>query len=627
MKSLFTLIFMFITLPAFCQGDLSTSVKGQTQTAKVNVGTLEVPGNQITKTGSVGALLETGNKNLLANPSFEHQTHNTSWTSLSGTSALETSVVIDGKKAHKITYSSAFVSLTPTDVTTNAAQFADLSVQGVASVMVKAPFAVKLCARNAGATSTTLCSSPTQGLDKWEQLYYPFVLGATSNGFEIKSDALVTGVAYFDDAFMGPAKVTAITSVVGPWTAYTPTVATLTNSTTTAFWRQNGQDIEVMFRTVLSGTPAATGGISVSLPTGYTVDSAKVANYGGLGAVGYAHGYDLSATSHYNYQVLWGSAGGLITVQNYTTGQVTAVTHTSPFALTTSDGIEGYFKVPVTQFAASTNTLSSTNGNTSWASCGHTTSDFTGFGTVTNIETQCKRDGDDLLMRGKFTPGTGTAVPARVNLKHQGVLLTSAGTGKIPSIQLAGVVAFTGAGSTSGYNLIEPSVGYITFSQQSAGTAGLTKLLGGNYTASQPISISARVPIANWENSNVIVASLKDTPTTIGTTGSDFQSVTFGSGANCATACTTGTCSICTRTGSKITSVTRSAAGIYNINGIDGTKYACDGTGVSPGVSPIILVNNLPGGTSSQAQVFSYGTSGGANTDTGYASVTCIGIP
>lgn len=620
---------MFITLPAFCQGDLSTSVKGQTQTAKVNVGTLEVPGNQITKTGSVGALLETGNKNLLANPSFEHQTYNTSWTSLSGTSALETSVVIDGKKSHKITYSSAFVSLTPTDVTTNAAQFADLSVQGVASVMVKAPFAVKLCARNAGSTSTTLCSSPTQGLNKWEQLYYPFVLGATSNGFEIKSDALVTGVAYFDDAFMGPSKVTANTSVIGPWTTYTPTWSVVSgtapvigNGTITGKWRQVGDSAEITIE-IISGTTTTygSGSYTFSLPPNITIDGSKSSN-----DFGTMNLYNNTAPFNtYIGQVIFFSTSAVRAI-----GTSTSVwTNSIPVSLTASTSghrISGNFTVPVTQFAASTNTLSSTNGNTSWASCGHVFTDFNGFGMVTNIETQCKRDGDDLLMKGKFTPGPGTAVEARVNLKHQGVLLTSAGTGKIPSIQLAGTDAFTGTGATVGFNLIEPSVGYITFSQQNSGTGGLTKLLGNNYTASQPISISARIPIATWENSNVIVASLKDTPTTIGSTGSDIQSVYFGGGATCSTACTSGTCTICHQSGSKITSVTWNSLGFYRLNGIDGLKYDCTGSSYTTSSTVSAILHDRTSSTSGYALVGSGHTTLGA-LNSSLNSVHCIGVP
>jgi hypothetical protein len=155
------------------------------------------------------------------------------------------------------------------------------------------------------------------------------------------------------------------------------------------------------------------------------------------------------------------------------------------------------------------NTYSSTNADTNWASCGHTTSSFTGFGTVSAIETQCKRQGSDLLIKGKFTSGTVTAVEARVSLPiWNGVQLVSANSSIISSVQLAGDGARNNASSTYFRNsiLIEPSVSYITCGAQSSATSALTKQTGANCVASGDVfSFTARIPIEGWQNSNIII--------------------------------------------------------------------------------------------------------------------------
>jgi hypothetical protein len=151
----------------------------------------------------------------------------------------------------------------------------------------------------------------------------------------------------------------------------------------------------------------------------------------------------------------------------------------------------------------------STNADTDWASCGHVPADFTGFGTVTNIETQCKREGSDLLMRGKFTSGATTAVEARVNLKLSGLTLTSAPSSIIPSIQPAGD-AVRNANSTTYFRntvLIEPATSYITFGSQTSLANGLTKMTGSGsgIGSGEILAINARIPISGWNNSNIII--------------------------------------------------------------------------------------------------------------------------
>lgn len=77
------------------------------------------------------------------------------------------------------------------------------------------------------------------------------------------------------------------------------------------------------------------------------------------------------------------------------------------------------FKVVCTRqgndyLSSSSSVYSQTSSNYDWRSCGLTTSDFTNFGTVTNINMQCSRQGGELVIRGSFTGGTASSAEGRI---------------------------------------------------------------------------------------------------------------------------------------------------------------------------------------------------------------------
>jgi hypothetical protein len=110
----------------------------------------------------------------------------------------------------------------------------------------------------------------------------------------------------------------------------------------------------------------------------------------------------------------------------------------------------------------------------------------------------------------------------------------------------------------------------------------------------------------------------------IGSTGMDLQSVYFGSGANCGSVCSTGNCNICNQVGSKITSVSFVSTGVYNVNGIDGTKYFCSGTGDNgTGVTPIRTIKGVSTSSFVRVENANFATLGNAAN----ASINCVGIP
>ena len=175
-------------------------IGGQDQTS-ATVNNILVPNQQITKTAATTNLIETANTDILANSSFENLVATTSWVSTTVTPAVETSVVIHGKKSLSMTASAQAWTLTQSS-TLYQAQFAD-GVQGLTYVRIKTNHtgAVNVCAIQAGVVSTTLCVTVVAD-NKWALYKVPFILGATSNGISIAA-ASGTGVTYIDNAFVG----------------------------------------------------------------------------------------------------------------------------------------------------------------------------------------------------------------------------------------------------------------------------------------------------------------------------------------------------------------------------------------------------------------------------------------
>jgi hypothetical protein len=525
----FTLFFLICTLEySFGQGDLSATLKGQNQSTKLTVGTIELPSNQATKTGSINALIETGNTDILANPSFEHTTADTSWTN-DGTEVgvAETSVVLSGKKSLYFNPSSETINLVQSS-TAYQAQFAD-GVQCLAMVNVKsAASGVKVCSVQAGTVSTTNCVDVVAN-SKWGLYKVPFICGATSNGISISSTGSnITGAVYVDAAFVGAVDLKADVDqsrIVGQsyfagttnctWDRNSTSVGaftadadcpgpTIEGNTSMGSWQTTDSNLP---RQTINNLPlgrykvtffpevynsVSTNYTVLTISDGTTTCEPEVTNYSNTIALNQAVScfFEYNSSGNRSFELYGAANAGTISIPN---------NRTSP---------RGSTKF-ILEYFGSGSVYTSTNADTDWASCGHTTSDFTGFGTVSAIETQCKREGSDLLMRGKFTSGADSAVEARLNLKLGGSALTSASSPTIGSLQVVGHGNVSTASTTffSGISiLIEPSVGYVTFGRESSTTDGITKTNANNIaTSGRVISLTARIPISGWTQSNLII--------------------------------------------------------------------------------------------------------------------------
>ena len=198
LKLLFCIVFVNF---AYGQGDAPPLLQGQYQSTKAVGSFIQSPNKQTTKISGATALIETGNKNILENPSFEHSIFNTGWVNLNGTLIKDITNVIDGKSASKVTLSSEILDLSQdSDLYQN--QFSD-NTTAIFTCRVKTSVSgVKACPKKAGIIQSALCKTHT-GSNKWELLKSEFILGSVSNGVAIVSDSPVTGDVIVDDCFLG----------------------------------------------------------------------------------------------------------------------------------------------------------------------------------------------------------------------------------------------------------------------------------------------------------------------------------------------------------------------------------------------------------------------------------------
>lgn len=588
---LFTLFFAFNALAVAPYG-----IKGQSQTGTLYSNVHQFPNNQVTDMGGINALVETGNKNILRNPSFEHLTLLSGWTRLGTVSseAMETSVVIDGKKSYRVTLASQGLILYQ-DSTLYQAQFAD-GVQGLIMARIKTSIpGIYLCPRSNGQFSAFSKCVTHSGSGKWELLKVPVILGAVDNGLSIASyDSSggfvnATGTVYVDDAFVGAVDLkqdvdqsriagaayfagtasclwARTSTTMGPFTATAACPGPTIEQSSMGSWQTTDSDLP---RVTINNLPAGKYKATFLVP--FYMGAQVLANMAifdgattcqSVGAssstinttISISCIFDYISSGNRNFEIYASSSSSSTNIDN----RLVTVPSQTKFIL---------------EYFGSGSVYSSTNADTGWTDCGHTASDFIGFGTVASIQTQCKRSGDELLMRGRFTATTApTATEARVALKLSGTTLTSKNSTSIATVQHIGDYYRSGAATShGGAVLIEPSVGYVTFTDSgvfsNATVGAITKANGSSIIgAGESISINARIPINDWDNSNIIIGQFNEVVTAPGVSKPKTCYYAFG-GASATlaapTECTTGTCVEVVDTCGTATPPTRSSLGTY----------------------------------------------------------------
>lgn len=501
-------------------------IKGQKQSGTLYSNVHQFPNNLVTNTGGINALVETGNNNILVNPSFEHLTASTGWTLTAGTLTENLVNEIHGLKAASIALSAQTLNLTQ-DSTLYASEFAG-SVQGLASVRIKTSVAgLKVCARQAGVTSTSLCVD-VQANNQWGLYKVPFILSATSNGIAITTSSAVTGTVLVDDAFVGAVDLKADSQNVLKGSlsyAKTANCAFATSSTSYASFGADTDCPTASVNGIVSAPGTKLAGFVLPAGTvGRVLVQASVYSSPATSTIGPTTGRLrlTDGTNNYGDNFAAYTAGTGSGILNGYFGQTFEFTITSPLTAATTYQLQGLttnasntlnvngtdynieFYVSVYPSNSGTSTYSSLNADTDWAACNFSTLAWQGLGTVTN-NLQCKRHGSDLVMRGRFTVGAPSASEARIPLPlWNGSQLST--TAAIATTEMAGF-AHRNALTTTQYGILsEASVAYLTMDAQSGGTAGLTKQNGSTlFGTGDIVSFTARVPIAGWQNSNIII--------------------------------------------------------------------------------------------------------------------------
>jgi hypothetical protein len=586
-----------------------TTLKAQ-DGAKSTTFNFEVPHKQATKTAT-GGRVETGNPNKLENQGFEHSTVSTGWsTSVTGTAtatltAESPSVFKEGNQSLNFACAggaSGGTCLLYQDVNS-------VAIQGLVKALIQSDTAsgVKFYTRVDGVNNLSKDIVSTLP----DTLRTPQTMGSTSTGIGV----LVTVAASqtinvdVDEAFVGPqsllTEVPTCNGAIGCETVFSAYVAD--GSATTTVSKENLDWISGNCTNASAGNYVCTfkSGVFTTAPNCVATTDTGSSLEQDCGA--FESATDVTLQCHNNNAL----ADRSFRLMCQRTGaDYIAATATSP----------GF---------------STTNANTDWAAC-TPGSGTQGWGTSPTYAFECKRDGGDLLMKGRLTVGTTpTAVEARVGLPiWNGATLTAAGTGKISAIQTAGSVGYNQSATLSLYSLIEPSVTYFTIGKQSGTSNGLAKINANSFVAGEIVSFEpVRIPINNWDNSNVIIGSFKEMMAVPGVSKPKTCFVQIGGAGSAAspTACTTGTCTEYLDT-CGTASVTWSSTGVYDVVFASGTfannssyECSCRTAGIcsfNAGGANFLSVNSS-GGLSQRFTLTN--SSGTLALNNGYAGLTCTG--
>ena len=476
--------------------------KGQNQSTTLYSNVLQAPNNQVTNLGGINALMETGNKNILSNPSFEAPLVGgviPSWNFGADLPNTTVSPVIDGKKSAFFVVSPGVISLTQSS-TLYASSFAD-GVQGLASVRVKSDVALKVCSIQAGVVSTTNCVDVKTD-NKWGFYKVPFILGGTSNGISIASNGgSVTGTVYIDDAFVGATSLTQEMNACNDVNCETTFSATISNSGSIS-----GENLNWLNTASVSAstfTVLFNSGIFSVAPNCTLTPDGVISTYSEIKIV--------SANSSASQIQYWtGSTSG-------------------SGAFNGALGVRIVCQKQGTDFTAAKqlsngNTYSSTNADTDWEDKGAITVTSTGGspakGVTTIDKVLLKRTGTNAEIIYKYQQAAGVVGSGEYlytlpdGLEFDTSVITPYSGAFSTGLELAGQNALVGYGHIStgtsalrgmvylfAYNATQfraiAAVTYASYGAQSASLYGYSNTLAFNFRIN--------APIAGWQQSNIII--------------------------------------------------------------------------------------------------------------------------
>lgn len=520
MRTLAILFTLFYFLSALAVAPLG--FKGQNQSTTYP-SVVQVPGQLMTKTSGSESLIETGNKNILLNPSFEAPLVSfaaPSWSSL-GFLTSNTTPPVSGLKAVQVSMTASALSLHQDSGLNNAA-YGD-GLQCLASVYVRTSLSgIFVSPRLNNVTSTSNMVSVVPN-GKWALYKVPFICSTGANGIAIHSNGVaVTGSVDVDDAFVAAVDLQASTNNISNWVTGTCTSTWTTNTSVACKHRQVGTNLEIQYFLTLSGAPNATG-FYFNLPSGFTMDTTKImSTTTNAASFGSGSARRASTGAYYGLSVNIASStllGAYYLVNNTipptstsASDQLAEISATVPHTWASGDTISVTASVPVTQFSSTGSVYTSTNGNTNTVA--YTPTVTTASGAMTNYTATGNwyRDGEYLFGQATITftgaPGTWSGpfitIPSGYTIDTSKLLSVNRGTVEVrgTSNNFAGYLTYVATTTTIGSSAVAVTT--------HTGTApviegAIAQNFPTTFASGNSIQFTYKVPIVGWENSNIII--------------------------------------------------------------------------------------------------------------------------
>lgn len=371
-----------------------------------------------------------------------------------------------------------------------------------------------------------------------------------------------------DNARLGSASNIGTAQLATHWIGYSPTIGNLgTGSTVTnsGFWRQVGDSMEIMMQVVKdSNNGSGALAVTFSLPTGYNIDSTKLPG-ANIRTVGFATDATAGTT---------GSVVYLNATQVYLYNMSAGAGQWNGSAFTANKTVNLVFTVPIQGWSASQVVMPDAQGlswsgnhanNCIWTTTSASFADPANDATCTFTE-RTNRNFGTVTTAGASTPGI-VFTPKRTGryfvCATAGVYNSTAAA--YAAVQLINVTSGTGI-STIGMRQVSSG----TNDERIATICGITDISSlSSTTISLRINASAgTTTLSSGSSANTVEWSIfnVDQPVQAILANSVISNVANGIRIEGASIDNTGTATIVRQTGSWINSVSRTGAGVVEIN-------------------------------------------------------------
>jgi hypothetical protein len=480
----FILFSILISFGAFGAGTVST--KSQTASSPTTAARIETYNSAMTTTGDQKVLLEDPN-NWLINPSFEHSTVATGWTLGSGSvGAVETTIIHpgSGKQALKVTMTSVNGASLSQSVTPSGSMVGTNVGRGI--WVYATANNLRVCPLNAGSIVGSCATVPN---DSTWHFYSLIVAGPSSGsvGLGVSTTSSTSGVYYVDDGVMGDAIKLNLMSQGTPPNRYTVSVS--------------ATDVESNF------TPSGSNWVSC-VDGGTGIKTCTFANL------------TLSSTPNLGCTVTNDNRGMCSITSKSTTGfTVNTINEGNPGAFADFQ-VDIWMEKTGSDYVQ--NAITANNYNFGWTNITSSFATPQGLGTIASGFFEAKRDGGDLLIRGRGVTGTVTASEIRFTLPFGLTSLSAFPAGN--TTQTCGRIMrnTTSVGAANITCLIDQNVNYFRVGIGDGGSATIMSPAAGStaFNTGETFSLDVlRIPIQGWtetHNAPQLVGSVtSDSPSSL----------------------------------------------------------------------------------------------------------------